>query len=139
VTAKSTPGRRQVWLCRRLCRLTKIGICVGAGLEAAARSQVRRAMECGTGPREVEHSILLATVGPDAAIFTVCHAPHKAGDADDRRASERSAAPWPHQGGGGVTDPGACVGSRFLIGTARDRFERFATNSRSEQVWQAQI
>lgn len=45
--------------------LIKIGICIGAGLESALRSHVRRAMQHGTTAWEVEQAILLAmnTVG----------------------------------------------------------------------------
>ena len=45
--------------------LIKVGICVGAGLESALRSHVRRAMEHGATPAEVEQAILLGmnTVG----------------------------------------------------------------------------
>ena len=45
--------------------LIKIGICVGAGLESALRSHVRRALQHGADPAEVEQAILLGmnTVG----------------------------------------------------------------------------
>lgn len=45
--------------------LVKIGICIGAGLESALRSHIRRAIEHGASPEEIEQSILLAmnTVG----------------------------------------------------------------------------
>lgn len=45
--------------------LIKIGICVGAGLESALRSHVRRAMQRDATPAEVEQAILLGmnTVG----------------------------------------------------------------------------
>lgn len=45
--------------------LVKIGICVGAGLESALRSHVRRALQNGAGQREIEQAILLGmnTVG----------------------------------------------------------------------------
>lgn len=45
--------------------LIKIGICVGAGLESALRSHVRRAMQHGATTAEVEQAILLGmnTVG----------------------------------------------------------------------------
>lgn len=45
--------------------LVKIGICIGAGLESALRSHVRRAMRHGAKPAEVEQAILLGmnTVG----------------------------------------------------------------------------
>lgn len=45
--------------------LVKIGICLGAGLESALSSHVRRAMEHGATALEVEQAILLGinTVG----------------------------------------------------------------------------
>ena len=45
--------------------LVKIGICIGAGLESALRSHVRRALQHGAAPAEVEQAILLGmnTVG----------------------------------------------------------------------------
>lgn len=45
--------------------LIKIGICVGAGLESALRSHVRRAIQRGATHAEVEQAILLGmnTVG----------------------------------------------------------------------------
>ncbi len=45
--------------------LVKIGISLGAGLESAVRSHVRRAGEAGATPAEIEQAILLAmtTVG----------------------------------------------------------------------------
>lgn len=47
------------------CALIKIGICMGAGLESALRSHVRRAMHHGATQVEIEQAILLAmnTVG----------------------------------------------------------------------------
>jgi 4-carboxymuconolactone decarboxylase len=45
--------------------LIKIGICVGAGLESALRSHVRRAAQAGASEAEVEQAILsgMNTVG----------------------------------------------------------------------------
>jgi len=45
--------------------LVKIGICVGAGLESALRSHVRRAMQHGATTVEIEQAVLLGmnTVG----------------------------------------------------------------------------
>lgn len=45
--------------------LVKIGICIGAGLESALKSHVRRALEHGAKPVEIEQAILLGmnTVG----------------------------------------------------------------------------
>lgn len=45
--------------------LVKIGICIGAGLESALRSHVRRAMQHGATNLEIEQAILLGmnTVG----------------------------------------------------------------------------
>ncbi len=50
---------------RRICQLIKIGISMGAGLESATRSHVRRACEAGATPAEIEQTILLGmnTVG----------------------------------------------------------------------------
>lgn len=49
----------------RTTALIKIGICVGAGLESALRSHVRRALKYGATKDEIEQSILLGmnTVG----------------------------------------------------------------------------
>ncbi|MEX0886392.1 MAG: carboxymuconolactone decarboxylase family protein, partial [Phycisphaeraceae bacterium] len=49
----------------KACALVKIGISLGAGLETAVRSHVRRAMEAGASEEEVEQAILLGmnTVG----------------------------------------------------------------------------
>jgi len=45
--------------------LIKIGVCIGAGLESALRSHVRRAMQHGATEQEIEQAILLGmnTVG----------------------------------------------------------------------------
>lgn len=45
--------------------LIKVGICVGAGLESALRSHVRRAMQHGATAAEIEQAVLLGmnTVG----------------------------------------------------------------------------
>ncbi len=45
--------------------LIKVGICIGAGLESALRSHVRRAMQHGATENEIEQAILLGmnTVG----------------------------------------------------------------------------
>lgn len=45
--------------------LVKVGICIGAGLESALRSHVRRAMQHGASEAEIEQAILLGmnTVG----------------------------------------------------------------------------
>ena len=45
---------------RKTCELIKIGICVGAGLESALRSHVRRAMQHGATEVEIEQALLLA-------------------------------------------------------------------------------
>jgi 4-carboxymuconolactone decarboxylase len=49
----------------RQCELIKIGICVGAGLESALRSHVRRALQAGATREEIEQAIMLGmnTVG----------------------------------------------------------------------------
>ena len=45
---------------RKCCELIKIGLSVGAGLETATRSHVRRAIEHGANREEIEQAILLA-------------------------------------------------------------------------------
>ncbi len=49
----------------KTCALIKIGICMGAGLESAFRSHVRRALHLGASPGEIEQAVVLAmnTVG----------------------------------------------------------------------------
>lgn len=49
----------------KTCALIKIGICMGAGLESAFRSHVRRAAHLGASPAEIEQAVVLAmnTVG----------------------------------------------------------------------------
>ena len=44
----------------KTCLLIKIGISVGAGLESAVKSHVRRATQAGANEAEVEQAILLA-------------------------------------------------------------------------------
>lgn len=41
--------------------LVKLGIAVGAGLEGAAHSAVRKALHAGCSPEECEHTAILAT------------------------------------------------------------------------------
>jgi 4-carboxymuconolactone decarboxylase len=43
----------------KTCELIKIGISIGAGLETATRSHVRRAMQHGASEAEIEQAILL--------------------------------------------------------------------------------
>lgn len=43
----------------RTCALIKIGICLGAGLESALRSHVRRALQHGASHAELEQAVLL--------------------------------------------------------------------------------
>lgn len=45
---------------RKTCALIKIGISLGAGLESAVRSHVRRAREAGATEQEIDQAILLA-------------------------------------------------------------------------------
>ncbi len=47
------------------CALIKMGICVGGNLESAFRSHVRRAIQHGATPEEIEQAVLLGmnTVG----------------------------------------------------------------------------
>ena len=49
----------------KTCSLIKMGICIGAGLESAFRSHVRRALQHGATHAEIEQALLLAmnTVG----------------------------------------------------------------------------
>ncbi len=49
----------------KTCALIKMGICIGAGLESALRSHVRRASAHGASREEIEQAVLLAmnTVG----------------------------------------------------------------------------
>ncbi len=49
----------------KTCALVKMGISIGAGLESAFRSHVRRALQHGATPDEIEQALLLAmnTVG----------------------------------------------------------------------------
>ena len=44
---------------RKTCELIKIGISLGAGLESAVKSHVRRALEHGATTDEIEQAILL--------------------------------------------------------------------------------
>jgi 4-carboxymuconolactone decarboxylase len=44
----------------KTCLLIKIGVSVGAGLESAVKSHVRRATEAGVSEAEIEQAILLA-------------------------------------------------------------------------------
>ena len=52
--------------------LVKLGICLGAGLESAAKSHARRAVEAGATREEVEHAVLLGvgTVGFSRSVMT---------------------------------------------------------------------
>ncbi len=55
---------------RKTCELIKIGISLGAGLESAVKSHVRRALEHGATTAEIEQAILLGvnTRGFPAAV-----------------------------------------------------------------------
>lgn len=44
----------------KTCSLIKVGLSVGAGLESATRSHVRRARQNGATEQEIEQAILLA-------------------------------------------------------------------------------
>lgn len=50
---------------RRTAELVKLGVCVGAGLESATKSHVRRAREAGASAEEIEHAVVqgMNTVG----------------------------------------------------------------------------
>ena len=43
----------------KTCALVKIGICLGAGLESALRSHVRRALRAGATETEIEQALML--------------------------------------------------------------------------------
>lgn len=49
----------------KTCALIKIGICVGAGLDSALRSHVRRAVQHGATEDQIEQAVLLGmnTIG----------------------------------------------------------------------------
>ncbi len=49
----------------KTCELIKIGISIGAGLDSAVRSHVRKALQNGANQAEIEQAVLLAmnTVG----------------------------------------------------------------------------
>ncbi len=61
---------------RKTLSLVKVGICVGAGLESALRSHVRRAMQHGASEVEIEQAILLGmnTVGFPSTVAAWCWA-----------------------------------------------------------------
>jgi len=44
----------------KTCELIKIGLSIGAGLESAVRSHVRKAMQAGASEAEIEQAVLLA-------------------------------------------------------------------------------
>ncbi len=44
----------------KTCELVKIGLSIGAGLESAVRSHVRKAMQAGATEKEIEQAVLLA-------------------------------------------------------------------------------
>lgn len=50
---------------RKSAELVKLGVCVGASLESATKSHVRRAAEAGATREEIEHAVLqgMNTVG----------------------------------------------------------------------------
>ncbi len=52
--------------------LVSLGICLGAGLESAAKSHVRRAIEAGATREELEHAAILGigTVGFSRSVMT---------------------------------------------------------------------
>ena len=44
----------------KTCELIKMGLSIGAGLESAVRSHVRKAMQAGATEQEIEQAVLLA-------------------------------------------------------------------------------
>lgn len=55
----------------KTCSLVKMGIALGAGLESAFRSHVRRALENGASREEIEQALLLSmnTLGFPRAVM----------------------------------------------------------------------
>ena len=55
----------------KTCSLVKMGIALGAGLESAFRSHVRRALEHGASREEIEQALLLSmnTLGFPRAVM----------------------------------------------------------------------
>ncbi len=43
----------------RAQELVKLGVCIGAGLESAVKSHVRRALDSGMSVEELEHAVVL--------------------------------------------------------------------------------
>ena len=43
----------------RAQELVKLGVCIGAGLESAAKSHVRRSLDAGMSVEEIEHAVVL--------------------------------------------------------------------------------
>ena len=56
---------------RKMVELIKLGICMGAGLESASKSHVRRALQHGATREEVEQAIVLGVnpVGLPRAVM----------------------------------------------------------------------
>lgn len=57
---------------RRTCELVKLGICLGAGLESAAKSHARRALAAGATRDEIEHAVVqgINTAGFSRTVMT---------------------------------------------------------------------
>ena len=74
------------------CELVKIGICVGAGLESALRSHVRRATEHGATEGEIEQAIVqgMTTIGfpRTVAAWSWAHVQFERDRADKTEPSE---------------------------------------------------
>ena len=76
---------------RKQCELVKIGICVGAGLESALRSHVRRATQHGASEQEIEQAIMqgMTTIGfpRTVAAWSWAHVQFERDRADGEEAS----------------------------------------------------
>jgi len=66
--------------------LVKIGLCVGAGLESATKSDVRRGLEAGLTRAEIEHAVVQAvgTLGFSPTVRAWVWATEQI-DAEERR------------------------------------------------------
>jgi alkylhydroperoxidase/carboxymuconolactone decarboxylase family protein YurZ len=79
---------------RRTAELVKLGIAVGARLEGAVHSHVRRALEAGATPDDVRHAVRLAitTVGFPTMMAAASWAEDVLGATAPQRTPGRTAA-----------------------------------------------
>ena len=73
----------------KTCSLVKMGIALGAGLESAFRSHVRRALEHGASREEIEQALLLSmnTLGFPRAVMAWQWASQQIDAAQDKTGS----------------------------------------------------